>query len=939
MPNDEKIIIQVLCLFELRFRILAPIRKLPHYHGAQWSALLRYALKPYLPAGLSMDKAGVSCIPIETGIDTYEAGEPVHVGFDFPVEHMPAICRMLADFNHLAVGEGHFIPGRTILLESVRNRITDQLYSIENLKSFSVEHAKRDGLFLTEEMVAPEIDSLTKLQQFNIVFYTPLRLNRPEGHKKVKHTFCDEAYFTPSADRPLISLDHFASRTGHIRNGSQQHDATNVVTGLTVSDNSLIFVDIPYGGRDNKWRRISQEKDPVTLGGIVGKLKIAGPPDAGIARRLVMGQYTGVGKNHVFGLGYYTIPELDSVRCVKPFTRGKSLLHRALDVAELKKILDKTKDSSHGPDGLLFSDIKKAGGKYLEKLTSTVLCGGYQAGGFRVIPLPKPEGGVREVHIQNAADRLLQKAVADQMTPVIDNLLSKSSFAYRLGLNRKGAASALNKHLGEGFTTGIKADIAAFFDTVELDRLAGLLQGLFPFDALTDTIIPWLAAANFQGGACLPQGSPLSPVLSNLYLHRFDRDMAQEGFKLIRYADDFVCLFQSGAAVEEDISKIKESLARLGLALKPEKTAAINPGSPIRFLGYNITATDITEEHRENVAENTPWAPVFRETWLSGAPVYLTSICRGAYSSGADLIIKNERQETKNIPWSGISRLIVVGRSPFSGGVVYRAARENIPVSFVDVKGRLMGTLQPSGYDVPELADEQVLRVKDASFCLDFARTIIDAKIHNSHVLLRRNKVDLPELKDIRWKVRQAETLDELMGHEGYAARLYFGEFASLVSPLEFKGRVYHPPDGPVNVLLSFGYTLIYNRIALVLRDRGFNPRIGFFHKGRGGHLSLVSDLMEELRHLVDRVVLALIHNHEITENDFTVAEKKGLRYSRLEGDGFRKYVHRYESIMAATFTAESGEKFTYNTYLEEMAAHLKRSLKMGIPYQPLRID
>jgi len=594
MPNDEKIIIPVLCLFELRFRILAPIHKLPHYHGAQWSALFRYALKPYLPAGLSMANAGISCIPIETGIETYEAGEPAHVGLNFPAEHLAGICRMLADFNSLAVGEGHFILGRTLLLESVCNRISDKIYSVQDIGLLATASARPDGLFLTEEILTPEIDYLTQLQQFSIVFYTPLRLNRPEGQKKAKHTFCDEAYFTPSADRPLISLDHFVGRTGQLRNSVQQDTATSLPSGLSVQDNSLIYVDIPYGGKDNKWRQKSKDKDPVTLGGIVGKLKIAGTPDQDIARRLVIGQYTGIGKNHAFGLGYYVIPELDAVRAVKPLTRGKSLLQRALGVAELKIILDKAKDSSHGPDGLLFSDIKKAGMKYLEKLTSTVLRGEYQASGFRVIPLPKADGGFREVHIQNAVDRLLQKAVSDQMTPVIDNLLSKSSFAYRLGLNRKGAASVLKKHLGEGFTTGIKADIAAFFDSVQLDSLADLLQGLFPFDVLTDTIIPWLAAANLQGNACLPQGSPLSPVLSNLYLHRFDRDMAREGFKLIRYADDFVCLFQSGASVENDSAKIRESLARLGLALKPEKTAAIIPGSPIKFLGYNITATDIT---------------------------------------------------------------------------------------------------------------------------------------------------------------------------------------------------------------------------------------------------------------------------------------------------------------------------------------------------------
>jgi len=935
MPTDEKLNISDLCLLELRFRVIAPVRKLPHYHGAQWSALFRHTIKPYLPVGTSMAAAGISCIPVETGIESYETGEPVHVGLNFPATILKNICSMLANFNELKLGEGHFNPGRTVMLEKVYNRITDKLYNLNDLASLSAEEASRVSPALTHDSLTSEIYQLAQMHQFSIIFYTPMRLNRPGGYKAPKHVFCDEDYFTAASDEGSGPMDHIVRS---IRNVRTNIDANEIVTNLMVTDNSLIWLDIPYyGNRDKPEHRKSINE--TTLGGIVGSIKITGTPAKNVARRLVIGQYTGVGKNHVFGLGYYSIPELDDVRKVKHLTRGKSLLQRALTVSSLKKTLEKTTVTSPGPDGLYFSDIKKAGHNYLGNLGITVINGTYQAGGFKSYRMPKSDGGFREIHIQNAIDRLLQKAVADCITPVIDNLLSKSSFAYRLGLNRKGAASALKRYLGEGFTTGIKADIAAFFDSVQLERLADLLHGLFHCDDFPDTVIPWLLAANAAGASCLPQGSPLSPVLSNLYLHRFDRDMAREDFKLIRYADDFVCLFQSGLSADKDMEKIKESLARLGLALKQEKTTEIRPGSPVDFLGYNITATDITEERQEAIREDEQWLPVFRETWLCGTPVYLSSICRGAYSSGPDLVIKDEQQGTQTVPWSRISRLIVVGRSPFSGGVVYRAARENIPISFVDVKGHLVGSLNPSGYEVPEMAAQQEVCSKDPSFCLAFAREIISAKIMNSHVLLRRNKVDISSLKEVIPHVLQADNMDTLRGYEGYAAKLFFGAFASLVMPFEFKGRIYHPPDGPVNVMLSFGYTLLYNRIALVLKDKGFNPRVGFFHQGRGGHLSLASDLLEELRHIVDRIVLALIHNREIKEYDFATVEKKGLSYSRLEGEGFRKYIHRFEHTMATTFTVENGENFTYNTYLDEMVDHLKRSLRMSIPYRALRID
>jgi CRISPR-associated endonuclease Cas1 len=139
--------------------------------------------------------------------------------------------------------------------------------------------------------------------------------------------------------------------------------------------------------------------------------------------------------------------------------------------------------------------------------------------------------------------------------------------------------------------------------------------------------------------------------------------------------------------------------------------------------------------------------------------------------------------------------------------------------------------------------------------------------------------------------------------------------------------------------MLSFGYTLIYHRLASVLKDQGFNPRVGFFHQGRGSHAALASDMMEELRHIVERIVLALIHLKEIKEGDFIMSDKKGVSYTRLKGEGFRTFIHRFETTMAKEFTHYENEKLSYNQYLDEMARKLKRSLKLNLQYTALRID
>jgi CRISPR-associated endonuclease Cas1 len=415
--------------------------------------------------------------------------------------------------------------------------------------------------------------------------------------------------------------------------------------------------------------------------------------------------------------------------------------------------------------------------------------------------------------------------------------------------------------------------------------------------------------------------------------------MEREGFRLIRYADDFVVLFPNGSDTEEGLRTVTQSLARLGLCLQPGKTVPVRPGEQIRFLGYMVSATEVADENDGKPGEDDAWLPMFRQQWLEGNPVYLTSVCRGAFSNGPYLVVNGEDENPEKIPWSRISRLVVVGRSSFSGGVVYRAVKEEVPVTFIDVLGKFRGQLVPSLYDPPALEPVQKECASDPAFCLSVAKLVVAAKINNSRVMLRRKNIEASDLKKLEEKAGAADDLDQLRGYEGAASRAYFAGLSSLVHPFEFKGRVYHPPDGPVNAMLSFGYTLLYNRLAAVLKDKGFNNRIGFFHQARGRHCALASDLMEEMRHVAERVVLALIRMKEVKLDDFEKMNIRGTETCRLKGEGFRKFIRRFEQTLAREISYHGGEKMSYNAYFDEMANNLKRSLMLKIPYLPMRID
>jgi CRISPR-associated endonuclease Cas1 len=895
-------------LLSFRFSVLAPIRRLPHFHGPQWMGLFRNLINFVGAAdGIDSLSSSVWVQPIETGILSYDEGDTISLGLVVPSSGAQLLQDVLERFNAVTVGKGHFQTGITVKLESAISRLTAKQWSAADPP-------------LSLEDLTPEIERLCQLDTFSIETLSPLRIPRPEGLKGEQHRYCDAEYFlSGTTEKP------FARFLEKVRGGH----AVSANSDLLITGGAMTWLDVSYGDARGK-----------TVGGVTGILTVSGRPSRGEAECLVWGQYVGVGKNAAFGLGFYRIPQLETALRITPLTRATTLFGRAVNLQALTDSLGSLSDSSPGPDGMSLTDARAAGPPLLRKILDNA-CSGLPVGPIPLKPyaIPKASGGYRAIHIQNIGERILHRAFANTLSPSLEGLLSSSAYAYRRGLSRKNAARTLQGLLAEEHSLGIKADIATFFDSVNTSDLCALLLGMYPAEPLAFFLSAWLHTIARQGISGLPQGWSLSPPLSNLYLERFDRTMDRHGFRLVRFADDFVVLCRGGVSSDTVLRAVESSLAELGLSLRPDKTSEVVGGTQVSFLGYLVSAEEIREAGRPDEPPEEVWLPVFRPDWQNGLPVYLTSICRGAYSSGPSLVVNKTDENSESIPWNRISRLVVVGRSSFSGGVMYRAVREEIPVTFIDVMGRTRGRLTATSGDIFDHTPVQTEKCADRDWVLDVSRRLVAAKIHNAYVLLRRNDKVVHELKDLEAQVTQVSSLESLRGVEGTAARIYFEYFGGLVAPFEFTGRVYRPPDGPVNVLLSFGYTLLYNRLTAVLADKGFNPRKGIFHREHGRHAALASDLLEPLRHLADRIVLSLIHLGEVTPDDFASQDAGAGTTCRMNGKGFRTFINRYEWTMASNFTPRKGQKTSYNGWLDETVDAFKRDVLYNIPYEPLRID
>lgn len=195
----------------------------------------------------------------------------------------------------------------------------------------------------------------------------------------------------------------------------------------------------------------------------------------------------------------------------------------------------------------------------------------------------------------------------------------------------------------------------------------------------------------------------------------------------------------------------------------------------------------------------------------------------------------------------------------------------------------------------------------------------------------------------MKWDIEQAgkaESLDQLLGVEGLAARRYFEYFdgmLKLADPLfpefDFNGRNRRPPRDPINALLSLAYAMLAREWTVVIQSVGLDPYLGFYHQPRYGRPALALDLMEEFRPIIgDSAVITAINNGEVTIKDFI----KELGAVSLTPEGRSRFIQTYERRMSSEIAHPVfGYRISYRRVFEVQARLLGRYLTGEIPEYP----
>ena len=322
-------------------------------------------------------------------------------------------------------------------------------------------------------------------------------------------------------------------------------------------------------------------------------------------------------------------------------------------------------------------------------------------------------------------------------------------------------------------------------------------------------------------------------------------------------------------------------------------------------------------------------------------PLYLNTQGLRVGKSGDVLKVKERDKVIQEARINEICQVNVFGNVQITTQAIQALCRAERPICYFSMGGWFYGVTSGMSIKNVVLRKAQILLSDYDWYSLRIARALVAGKIRNQRTMLLRNHIEPPELelREMRRMVERAEnaiSMEELLGLEGYAARIYFGLFSGMIKcdepddkvelSFDFTARNRRPPRDPINAMLSYGYSLLAKDLTVACYSVGFDPMIGFYHQPRHGRPALALDLMEPMRPLIaDSAVLSAVNTRMIGERDFVAAGQ-----SVAMTPGARKaYLRAYEGRMDTLVTHPDFDyRVSYRRLLEIQARLLAKTVQ-----------
>ena len=268
----------------------------------------------------------------------------------------------------------------------------------------------------------------------------------------------------------------------------------------------------------------------------------------------------------------------------------KENMHRAALTVTANK-------GSAGVDGIEMKEFEKEYEIYMRELYREMKEGRYEPSPVLRVFIEKDDGRLRPLGIPTVKDRVAQATVKRILEPIFEKVFCECSFGFRPGRSQIDALNQIEEYREQGYKWVVDADVKGYFDNINHELLMQFIKERVTDGWVLDKIESWLTIGVMTdegykpANKGTPQGGVISPLLANIYLHQFDREMTERGYKIVRFADDFVVLTKSKKKAERALEVIEEIIqGKLKLELHPDKTVITNFGDGFIFLGFQFIA-------------------------------------------------------------------------------------------------------------------------------------------------------------------------------------------------------------------------------------------------------------------------------------------------------------------------------------------------------------
>jgi len=609
------------------------------------------------------------------------------------------------------------------------------------------------------------------------------------------------------------------------------------------------------------------------------------------------------------------------------------------------------KNDSSGVDGMRLSELHDYVQNNMPALRASILDGTYRPGLVQEIEIIDSRGKIRSIAKLTALDRLILRAVHQVFHKEFSPIFSPFSFAYQ---ENKGTASAVRlaaDYIEDGFGYVVSLDIDSFFDNIAHYKMGELLLE-FGLDRTTNGLIQKFLNCNvirdfeiFPKEKGLLQGSPISPLLSNLYLHKADLFFCEQMFKFCRFADDIKLFAKSFEEGLELYGKAKHFLeSELHLSLNTQKSGVFQAIDRV-FLGYRFYPFP---NGKIEIKKNTRNTKTYMHHWNSSAIQKIG----GEYHLIADGILTRkdynllfENPEKKmHLPVESAECLNLYSNITFSSSFFSFAASKNLQINLFSRFGEFEGTFVPKQLSASSsLSMQQTLVYVDADQRLELARQFAMSAAHNIRENLkyyaRHNKSSrlsdaIEVITEIMQKEKIVKNVSFLMLLEGHIRGIYYGCLNEILvnEDFSFTKRTKRPPRDPLNSLISYGNTVLYRKIAKELYKSRLDIRFGFLHSTNRRYESLNLDIAEIFRPvIVDRVIFTIINKRMINAKMHFENLEGGAVY--LNGEGKKIFITELERKMSQRLAHKSGIT-SYEGLIRAEIQKLTRRFDKGESYK-----